>query len=383
MHTETRRYGRRPITRQKKSTRFAFFIAGFGMAAWAPLVPYAKARADLSEGTLGLLLLCLGLGSMISMPIVGALAARYGCKRLITIAALVVCLTLPLLTVVSSLPLLALVLFIFGAGVGSIDCVVNMQAVIVERNAGKTMMSGFHGLFSLGGVLGAVSVSAMLAVGLSPLTATLFVVAVLLVALYLAAPHLLSSGVESFGPPFAVPHGVVLFIGLICFVVFLTEGAMLDWSAVFLIESKHLSSEHSGLGYAAFACTMTLGRLTGDLLIKRFGSSNVVFFGTLSSAFGLAIAILIPGMIAALIGFMLVGIGCANIAPVMFSMAGRQTVMPESAAVPAISTMGYAGILMGPAFIGFIAHATALTFALIVVAVLLVCVAFGSKKLSF
>src|SRR5688572_13756698 len=137
------------------STRIAFFIAGFGVAAWAPLVPFAKARASLDEGTLGVLLLCLGVGSIIAMPASGPLVARYGCRRLIAASSILMCLTLPPLAVISNQVLLGVALLLFGAGLGTLDCVVNIQAVIVERASGRPMMSGFHGLFSVGGIAGA------------------------------------------------------------------------------------------------------------------------------------------------------------------------------------------------------------------------------------
>jgi predicted MFS family arabinose efflux permease len=144
---------------QKSSTRWAFFIAGFAMAAWAPLVPFAKARAGLSEGSLGLLLLCLGVGSLLTMPLAGALASRFGCRRVIVAAAAVVCLALPLLAVFASWPLLAITLALFGAALGCMDCTINLQAVMVEKNSDRPLMSGFHGLFSVGCIAGAAGVS--------------------------------------------------------------------------------------------------------------------------------------------------------------------------------------------------------------------------------
>ncbi|MCF5504452.1 MFS transporter, partial [Pseudomonas syringae] len=144
---------------EQSSTRIAFFIAGFSVASWAPLVPYVKQRMGLDEGTLGLLLLCLGVGSILSMPLAGALAARFGCRRLLVCSTLLICLCLPLLATISSLPLLIAILFLFGASMGGVDCTANVQAVIVERASGKTMMSGFHGLFSLGGIVGAAGVA--------------------------------------------------------------------------------------------------------------------------------------------------------------------------------------------------------------------------------
>lgn len=366
---------------EQMSTRIAFFIAGFGIAAWAPLVPFAKARANLNEGTLGLLLLCLGMGSIIAMPVAGVLASRYGCRRVLTAGTLLICLALPMLATVSSIPLLIAGLFLFGAGLGTVDSTVNLQAVIVERASGKTMMSGFHGLFSLGGIVGAAGVAGLLGLGLSPLQATLLVVVIMVVALLKAAPHLLPYGSESSGPAFAVPHGVVFFIGCLCFIVFLAEGAVLDWSAVFLSAERGLDEAYAGLGYAAFALTMTAGRLTGDAIVRRLGATRVIVIGGTLACGGLLLATLLPAWETALLGYALVGAGCSNIVPVLYTAVGKQTVMPEHIAVPAITTLGYAGILAGPAMIGFIAHGSSLNIAFVLVAVLLAAVAISGKIL--
>ncbi|WP_434606918.1 MFS transporter [Pseudomonas sp. D2-30] len=367
---------------EQMSTRVAYLIAGIGIAAWAPLVPYAKVRANLDEGTLGLLLLCLGVGSILAMPISGALATRFGCRRVLSGGTLLVCLALPLLATMSSLPWLVAALFLFGAGLGTVDSTVNLQAVIVERASGKTMMSGFHGMFSLGGIIGAAGVSALLGLGLSPLAATLVVNGVLLVALFKAAPHLLPYGSESAGPAFAIPHGVVLFIGILCFIVFLAEGAVLDWSAVFLTAERAVDTAYAGLGYAAFALTMTIGRLTGDSVVHRLGAKRVIIYGATMAAAGFLMATVAPMWQAALLGYALVGAGCSNIVPVLYTAVGKQTLMPEAIAVPAITTIGYAGILAGPALIGFVAHGSSLGIAFGLIALSLVAVAFSGKVLK-
>lgn len=367
---------------EQMSTRIAYLIAGVGIAAWAPLVPYAKVRANLDEGTLGLLLLCLGVGSILAMPISGALAARFGCRRVLSGGTILICLALPLLATMSTFPWLVAALFLFGAGLGTVDSTVNLQAVIVERASGKTMMSGFHGMFSLGGIIGAAGVSALLGLGLSPLGATLVVNGLLLVALFKAAPHLLPYGSESSGPAFAVPHGVVLFIGILCFIVFLAEGAVLDWSAVFLASERGVETAYAGLGYAAFALTMTVGRLTGDAVVHRLGARRVIIYGGITAALGFLLATLAPMWQVALLGYALVGAGCSNIVPVLYTAVGKQTLMPEAIAVPAITTIGYAGILAGPALIGFIAHGSSLSVAFGLLALSLVGVAASGKILK-
>ena len=370
-----------PARSEQVATRIAFFIAGFGMAAWAPLVPFAKARIGMNDGVLGLLLLFLGIGSFVAMPLAGAFAAWVGCRRVVIVSVLAICLALPLLATVSNLPILVAVLLLFGAGLGALDVSMNIIAIIVERASGRAMMSGFHGLFSLGGIAGAAAVSALLSTGASPLMATLVVVAGIACALMKAAPHLLPYGGKSDGPVFAFPRGVVVFIGGLCFVLFLAEGAVLDWSAVFLTSTRGMNTSYAGVGYAAFALTMTVGRLTGDRVVQHLGGVKIIVLGGLCSADGFALVAATPFWPLALGGFALVGVGCSNIVPVLFTSVGRQTTMPENVAVPAITALGYAGILLGPAAIGLVARALTLSTAFLVVALMLLGVAASGRLL--
>lgn len=364
------------------AARLTFFISGFGTAAWAPLVPIAKQRLAVDEGMLGLLLLCLGAGSIFTMSLAGAMVQRFGCRRVIGAAAVLVAVVLPLLASVSSVAALGITLFLFGAGIGTLSCAANIQAVVVERASGRTMMSGFHGMYSLGGILGALGVSALLWLELPALMATMIVAASILFALYGAWHGLLDIGSARQGPYFALPRGVLFFIGALCFVVFLAEGAMLDWSAVFLAEVLAVSPSQAGLGYAAFALTMTLGRLGGDYIVGRLGGRKLLALGAFSAASGMTLVTLASDFWVALIGFAWIGIGCSNIVPIMFSEAGKQKNIAESVAIPAISTMAYSGVLLGPALIGIVADATHLKTAFLCIAVLLAGVAAGTRLLS-
>jgi predicted MFS family arabinose efflux permease len=261
------------------------------------------------------------------------------------------------------------------------DVTMNIQAIIVERASGRPMMSGFHGFFSLGSIAGAAGVTVLLSIGTSPLTATIVVVAGFAVALAAAGPHLLPYGGNRDGPAFAIPRGVVWFIGALCFVLFLTEGAVLDWSAVFLTSARGVDPSYAGVGYAAFALTMTIGRLTGDRIVQRFGSTTIIISGGLCAAVGFAIVTTVPLWSVSVLGFALIGAGCSNVVPVLFTSIGRQTTMPENVAVPAMTALGYAGILAGPAAIGFVAQATSLSAAFLIVAVLLSGVAASGRLL--
>ena len=335
------------------------------MAAWAPLVPYAKARLGLTEGALGLLLLCLGAGSLLAMPLTGALAARFGCRRVILASGAILALALPGLALAASPLQLGLTLLVFGAAIGTFDVCVNIQAVIIEKASGGALMSGFHALFSVGGFAGAGCMALLLWLGLDPAWACAVIVALLAALLLASAPHLLreAEAGEPGAPLFVMPHGSVIVIGLLCFIVFLAEGSVLDWSALFLTGQRGVAASQGGLAYAAFAIAMTIGRFSGDRVVRRFGGQRVLLLGGLCAAGGFFLTVLAPSVGGALAGFVLVGLGAANIVPILFTAAGRQDAMPASLAISAITTLGYAGILAGPAVIGFVAHASSLNIA--------------------
>jgi predicted MFS family arabinose efflux permease len=376
------RPGRRSPAREQASTLIAFFVAGFAMASFAPLVPFVKARTGFGEGALGLLLLCLGVGSLITMFLAGALAARFGCRRVILASGVPLCLCLPLLGSLSDPLALGVTLLVFGGAIGSIDVVMNIQAIIVERESGRAMMSGFHGLFSVGGIAGSVCMTAALGAGASSIDATMGVVAVIIAALACAAPNLLAHASEHRQTVFAVPRGIVLFIGVLCFIAFQAEGAVLDWSGVYLSGTEGMATPYAGLGYVAFTVTMTLGRLTGDRIVERLGGTRVILLGGLCSASGFALTSLVSNWQPALFGFALIGLGCSNIVPVLFTRIGRQTLMPEHIAVSAISTMGYSGILTGPALIGLVAQLSSLSLAFLIMAALQLGVAASGRFTS-
>jgi len=369
-----------PGARERIATRVAFFIGGLAVAAWAPLIPFAKRRLALDDAQLGLLLLCLGVGSVLMMPLAGGLAARFGCRRTILAAGAVICLCMPALMLAPSIPVLATVLAVFGASLGVLDVVMNVQAVIVERESGRAMMSGFHGMYSVGGIAGAGGVAAALAFGASPLAAITGMAVVAAVLLAGSRRGLLGYGGEADHPAFVLPRGRVLLIGAVCFAMFLSEGAVLDWSAVFLSTVRRADPATAGFGYVAFAATMTVGRLAGDRIVQALGRFRVVVCGALLAAAGFALAIAVLSPLAGVAGFALVGAGAANVVPVMFSAAGRQRGMPTHLAVAAVTTMGYAGVLLGPAALGFVAGASSLPAALGLLVALLVGVAMVARR---
>ena len=367
---------------EQHSTRLLFLLAGFSAAAWASLVPVAKAATGVNEGQLGLVLLCLGIGSLLAMPVSGVVSTRHGCRKVLMVCGVALCACLPLLASVQNVFTLAAALFFFGAMIGTFDCVMNIQAVIVERDSKRPLMSGFHGFYSLGGLLGAATTSTIMDLGVSPFATVSAIALAGVLLLMLIRRHVLPYGNPAEGPPFALPRGEVLFLGMLCMTVFLVEGSMMDWSAVMLTENHGMPVAQAGYGFAAFSLTMTFGRLTGDRIVARVGRRSVVTVGGLLAMGGILLATLVPLWQAALLGYAMVGLGCSNIVPVLFTAVGRQTSMPQSVAVPAMSTLGYAGVLAGPAAIGFIAHHSSLPMAFLLVAALMLFVAISGRFLK-
>jgi predicted MFS family arabinose efflux permease len=359
----------RPATRL--ATRLAFLVAGFGIACWAPLVPFAKQRLAVDDGVLGILLLCLGVGSVAAMLLTGVLSARYGSKPIIVAGALGLSAILPLLAITDTPWALGLALLVFGAALGSLDVAMNVHAVEVERAASRPLMSGFHALFSVGGFAGSTLMTFLLSMRWGPFASTLLCSALMVIATALAWPRLIRTTRTAEGPHFVLPHGIVLALAALAAVTFLVEGAILDWSALLLTDTGLVDAAQGGLGYVLFSIAMTAGRFGGDAVAARLGDRTVLSWGGLLALGGFVVQLTAPSAALAMTGFLLIGLGASNLVPVLFRRAGAQRAMPPALAVAAITTTGYAGILVGPAAVGFVAQGVGLQMAFWMLAALL------------
>jgi predicted MFS family arabinose efflux permease len=359
-----------------RATRGFFLLCGIAAASWAPMVPFAEARLALNEAQLGAVLLCLGVGAVVAMPLAGWVNHRHGSRVIVPISSALVCAAVPLLALAPSPVLLGAAVALFGASLGVLDVSMNAHAVDVERRHGRPLMSGFHALYSVGGLAGPVAMAALLGAGL-PLVACAAVIAALLLAIvatqtrHLLAPVGDRTATRSM---FTWPSATAVVLGLLCLVLFLAEGAMLDWSAVLLHSDRGVTLTRAGLGYSAFSVAMAIGRLLGDRITAALGPARIVRYGSLIAAAGIVLACALPWATTAMAGFVLVGVGASNIVPVLFSAAGRLPGTTPGVAIATVTTFGYAGILAGPAAIGVAAHALSLPLALGGVAVLLVAV---------
>lgn len=364
-----------PATR---ATRIYFLVCGLALSSWAPMVPFAKDRLQLNDGSLGLLLLFLGAGAICAMPFAGWLINRVGSRIVMLISAIIIALSLPTLLLLTAWPAMAVALFVFGAGIGCIDVAMNTHGAVIQNHLGKPIMSSLHGLFSVGGLVGALLIGLLIKSGLNPVLGAV-IVSVCLLVLTFSQYSALLKGTEEKSLTAPVDHNTsgkkqrsawlnraVIFLGLMCFVAFLSEGAMLDWGALLLHDYKGVDKALSGLGYAFFSVAMAVMRLSGDKIISKFSGKTVVVAGSIIAFAGYSCILFAPWVAVTLFGFVLIGIGAANIVPVFFSAAGSMKNVSSASAVSVMSTVGYAGQLAGPALLGLLAQQFTLPVALFV-----------------
>ena len=344
--------------REANATRAFFFIGGFGSASWAPLVPVLRERLAIGDDVLGLLLLCIGIGSLATMPLSGALSVRLGCRRVLVAAGVLYAGVLLSVCLVNDFWIAVPIIFVFGALMGCIDVVINVAAVIVEKGLGRPIMSGMHAFWSMGGFVGAGLYGVWVGIlGLTAFQSTAIASLLIFVLTVFFGRHLIPYGGGG-GSLIAIPRGIVVFVGVTAFIAFLSEGAVMDWSGVYLTTVRGMDLSLAGVGFSVFSGAMLLMRFLGDRVVLRIGQCPVAVGGALLTFVGILLIMFAPVGSLLYLGFFAIGIGSANIVPVFFSLMGRQTVMPIGTAVSAVSTMGYLGILAGPAAIGFVSSAT-------------------------
>jgi predicted MFS family arabinose efflux permease len=362
---------RRAIVRARVAVSAIFTVLGAGTGVWAVHIPIVKERLAIDPSVLGLALLILAIGAVGGMPLTGIAIARLGSRLPTAVLAIAYPILTPIAILSGSTPLLFVSLFFFGAALGSLDVAMNTQAAEIERAGGRPMMSSFHGFYSLGALAGSAVGGVLIGLGLADGSAGLLVSIVLLAASLVAIFHLWRSDPSpEKGPRFGLPSPAVLGLGFIAFLGFAAEGAVTDWSALFLSTVKHLSVAAAASGFAAFSVAMVVCRLTGDLVVARLGGFLTVLGGGLLAAAGMVIAIASPWPALSAAAFALVGVGAANLVPVVFSAAARTPGVPPSIGVAAVTTLGYSGFLIFPPVLGFIAKDWGLSTALAVVALM-------------
>lgn len=372
------------------SNRAAFWIPGFAMASWGPFIPYIKERFALTEDHLGLLLMCIAVGAACAMAIASYFINKFGCRATVRAASLVLTLCLGSVTVIPNFYVLAAVLFCMGLSCEFLSLAANINAGALERMLQRNIMSGLHGVYSLGNTAGVFIVATFLSSGLTfmmgnlLLTSCLFSLAVILYCGLIGSRYLLTDLSEFNGkeqssdgaPQHKVFITQLLFmLGLICFIMFMVEGSMMDWTGVLLNQVKGVPMSEAGYGFAAFACMMTVCRLTGDKIVATLGRRRVLVMGSIFAASGIALAVMVPHPMVSLVGFGMVGVGAANLVPQAISYAATERRVPIARSILIVNAIGYIGGLLGPALIGFVAHRIGLEHTFLILACMVLIVA--------
>jgi len=363
----------RAVVRWRCAVSVVFFVNGVILASWVPHIPAVKQHLRIGDGALGLVLLSMAAGAVCALNVAGRLVTRFGSRAMTTVAAIGLCLALPLPVVSPSVALVALSLLVLGACNGTLDVSMNAQAVAVEQRYGRPIMSSMHGIFSVGGLVGAGCAGFVMWLGVSSIahvTATM-VIALLVVAAALSAlisdrPGQ-SNRTAAPAPARARSSRPLARLGLLAFAALLAEGAMADWSAVYLHDVLRRSSALAAAGFAACSMMMAVGRFGGDRAVGRFGAATVLRASGAVAAAGLGLALLVGTPVTAVAGCGMVGLGIANAIPILFSRAGNLPGFDPGVALAAVATVGYVGFLAGPPAIGLVAHVTTLRIALALV----------------
>ncbi|MGI5373473.1 MFS transporter [Streptomyces sp. CA-251387] len=368
---------RSTLTRLRIALTTFFALDGFLFAGWVVRIPAIKEQTGATASALGLALLGVSAGAVLTMTLTGRLCRRYGTHQVTVVCAVLLSLSVALPPLTHSAPALGAVLLLFGAAYGSINVAFNSAAVDLVTALRRPVMPSFHAAFSLGGMVGA-GLGGLVAGALSP-TRHLLGLAVTGLLVTVVAGRTLLRHEPPAAPRPAHPErgtprrpdgrtrGLVLVFGLIALCTAYGEGAMADWGALHLEQDLHASPGVAAVGYSCFALAMTVGRLTGTALLERLGHGRTVIAGGATAACGMLLGSLAPSLWAALLGFAVTGLGLANLFPVAVERAGT---LAGPSGVATASTLGYGGMLLGPPAIGFMADWLSLPVALTSVAVL-------------
>lgn len=362
----------RDARRARVAVATVFVTGGILLSTWFVRIPDIQARLQLEPEVLGLALFGFGGGALVTLTASGWAVARIGSAPIARGAILAFCAILPLLAFApGAMPLFA-VLALLGACAGAQEVSMNAHGVAVERRYGRPIMSTFHAMYSIGAIGGALAGGLVAALGVGPRPHLTFAALALLGVNLATTRWLLPARIDAGarGPAFARPNRPLFALGVICFCALLAEGAMSDWSTLYLRRSLGAGAALAAGGFAAFSMAMTLGRLAGDGLSARYGPGRVVRAGGLLAAAALAAALLAERPHVAIAGLFVMGLGIAAIVPLTISAAGRLDGVATAPAIAAVTVIGYCGFMLGPAAIGALAGWTSLPLALGIVVAL-------------
>ena len=361
--------------------RAQFFVSGALFATWGVHVPTVKAHFGLGEAALGFAMLAGGVGALIALTQAGRVVGRFGPRGVSWVTGIVCCLVIALLIAFQGYWVLVGLLLVYGIAASLFDVSINAEATEIERLAGRPLMSGFHGMFSLGGMVGAAAGSAITGAGVTA-GQHLYLAAAVSVTIVAAGclGMLRMEGPPAANSPLSLPRGPLFLIGVLASMGLMAEGAMYDWSVLYMKQELRSDAGIAALAYASFSAAMAAGRFGGDAIRARIASVPLLRMSGWLAGAGMALALLVPHPYVALLGFALVGLGLANVVPILFSAAAKVPGVTPAHGIAAVSSVGYLGMMAGPPVIGFIAQATSLTVGLVTVVVFAVFFALSARR---
>ena len=375
-----------PVKISRKVHRVAvgalFFLQGICFASWASRIPSIQQKLALSDAQLGAVLFSIPVGLMLSLPLSGWLVAKICSKKVAMFAIFLYGIVLVSLGMAQNTPQLVACLFVFGFAGNLNNIAINTQAVGVESLYKKSIMASFHGMWSLAGFTGAAIGTFMIGQGIIPYQHFLVIFVMIAVGAVVSLRYVLPEDANQNAdqPIFAMPDKSLLSLGLIAFCAMICEGAMFDWSGVYFKKVVMAPEAWVGLGYSAFMGTMALGRFVADWFTGKFGLKRTLQLSGALTAGGLMVAVLLPGIVTATLGFLMVGAGVSSVVPLIYSAAGKSKVLSPGVALAAVSTIGFLGFLIGPPLIGIVAGASSLQVSFSLIAIMGLCVTIFSTK---
>ena len=360
----------------RQAVALTFFVNGGLFACLACRLPDIQHRWHFDDAQLGGILFSGAVGAVTGVAVAGRICSRFGSHRIVVLSGISAATLLAFFSILPIQILLIPVFFLFGGCASTMDVAMNVNGVAVEKDLGKPIMSALHGMFSLGGLSFGLVGWALLKLHATVPEHFIGVCSLFVLTLVTLYPRLLPAipSPDSLAPAFALPDRRVVVVGLIGMCAFLCEGAMGDWSAIYLRDSLHQSPAMSAVGYLAFTLSMTSMRFGGDHLLERLGANVALRICGTITAVGMGLALLVGNPITTVIGFASVGIGMAVVAPIAFSLGGKIGGDNPDHAIASIATLSYSAFLFGPALIGFIAKAESLRAALAIVVILAVAI---------
>jgi MFS family permease len=360
-----------PRFREKFAISIFFFISGFSFSSWASRIPELQNQLKLNDAELGSLLILLPAGLIVTMPLTAFLLSKFTSRKIMLFASILYVLLLSLLGISKNIWQIACILFLFGAARNLFNISINTQAVGFQDAIEKPIMSSFHGIWSIAGFTGAALSSLLISLDINITTHFNLVSLIAFVFIVFNHKNTLKTDVKKYNSSASLvfPDKALFKLGIIAFFSMVCEATISEWGVIYFIKVVHAPKSLTTFGYLAYLSAMTLGRFLGDKLTNKLGAISVLQKSGLMAFVGIGIIVLFPNLVVATIGYFIIGLGLSCIIPLIYSIAGKHSILNVGPSITSISTIGYMGFLTGPPLVGFLSQSINMRFSFIVIIV--------------